>query len=54
MEIQDVSRELTIWKRKCSELETSQHELHAQYESMLPNKVDKRLREFISNLIQLV
>ncbi|KAI9288924.1 hypothetical protein BC943DRAFT_124854 [Umbelopsis sp. AD052] len=35
MEIQDVSRELSIWKRKCSELETSQNELQAQYENRL-------------------
>jgi hypothetical protein len=33
MEIQDANREVTVWKRKCSELEVSQQELQSQYES---------------------
>lgn len=50
MELQDVGRELTIWKRKCSELETSQHEMQAQYESMLPTQVDAHSIEFLIKL----
>ncbi|KAH8554106.1 hypothetical protein BGW37DRAFT_483495 [Umbelopsis sp. PMI_123] len=35
MEIQDANREVTVWKRKCSELEVSQQELQSQYENRL-------------------
>lgn len=34
MEMQDTNREMTNWKRKCSELEASQQDLQLQYEGM--------------------
>ncbi|GAB5590424.1 hypothetical protein Unana1_05324 [Umbelopsis nana] len=35
MEMQDTNREMTNWKRKCSELEASQQDLQLQYEARL-------------------